>query len=56
MKHLKLKAYHPRLLQGILNDDPEWRLRFCATMLDQMKDQPNLLDTIVWSRLSSQGA
>ena len=49
MQHLGLKPYRPRLLQGLVRDDAERRLRFCAMFLDQVDNQPDLLNLIVWS-------
>lgn len=47
---LKLKPYHPHLIHGLLEDDPDRRLQFCEMVRDQItKEQPDFLDKIIWS-------
>ena len=50
MKNLKLKPYRPRLLHGLLEDDPDRRVQFCETLRDLIdNDDPNILNKIVWT-------
>ena len=39
MRELNLKQYHPRLLGGLLEDDPDQRLQFCEIMRNQISDE-----------------
>lgn len=43
------KVYIPRLLHGLLEDDPDRCLQFCELMLNRHKHDPNLFNKIVWS-------
>jgi hypothetical protein len=50
MDKLKLKPYRPRLVHGLLEDDPDRRLQFCESILGHItNEQPDLLDKIIWS-------
>ncbi|CAF3907141.1 unnamed protein product [Rotaria sp. Silwood2] len=49
MKDLNLKPYKPRLLQALNEDDPDRRLEFCEWLLDSARDDPTLLDRILWT-------
>ena len=49
MHRLHLKPYRPRLLHGLLEDDPDRRLQFCEIMCNQLTEQPDLLSKIVWT-------
>ena len=50
MGKLRLKPYRPRLIHGLLEDDPDRRLQFCEMERDQIAmEQPDLLDKIIWS-------
>ena len=47
---MKFKPYRPRLVHGLLEDDPDRRLQFCEIMRDQfVGDQVERLDKIIWS-------
>ena len=35
LHNMKFKPYRPRLVRGLLEDDPDGRLQFCETMRDQ---------------------
>jgi len=48
MRKLNLKPYHPRLLHGLLEDDPDWRLQLCEIIRNQISDERDLLDKIIW--------
>jgi len=49
MRKINLKPYCPRLLDGLLEDDPDGRLQFCEIMRKQISDERGLLDKIIWS-------
>ena len=49
MKYLGLKIYRPRLIHGLIEDDPDRRLQFCETILSEERDDEGLLGKIVWS-------
>jgi len=49
MRKVELKPYRPRLLQHLLPDDAERRLQFAVLMLSEIRENPDLLDKIVWS-------
>jgi len=49
VRKLILKPYRPRLLHGHLEDDPDRRLQFCEIMRNQISDERDLLDKIIWS-------
>ena len=49
MPKLNLKPYRPRLLRGLLEDDPDRRLQFCEIMRNQISDERDRLDKIIWS-------
>ena len=47
MKDLNLKAYKPKLLQALNEDDPDRRIEFCEWILDTIEEEPTLLDRIL---------
>lgn len=50
LKASGFKAFHPAIVQELLPGDPEKRLEFCATVLDQIKDVGiQFLDSIIWT-------
>ena len=50
MKKLNLNPYRPRLLHGLMEDDPDRRLQFCETLRDFIaNEEQDILDKIVWS-------
>ncbi|CAF3931381.1 unnamed protein product [Rotaria sp. Silwood1] len=49
MKDLNLRAYKPRLLQALNEDDPDRRVEFCEWILDSTQDDQTLLDQILWT-------
>jgi hypothetical protein len=46
MQRLGLKIYGPKLLHGLLEDDPELRLQFCEVVLNEGS---GIIDKITWS-------
>lgn len=48
-KRLKFKCYHPRLVHGLLEDDPDRRLQFCELMLNQYQQDRDIFGKIIWS-------
>jgi len=48
MTKLNLKPHRPRLLHGLLQDDPDRRLHFCEIMRNQNSDERVLFDKIIW--------
>ena len=45
-----MKPYRPRLLHGILEDDPDRRVEFCETLQDMFRNEDDeILNKIVWS-------
>ena len=50
MRKLKLRPYRPRLLHGLLEDDPDRRIQCCETIRDLIANEvPDLLDKIIWT-------
>ena len=50
MAKLHLRPYRPRLLHGLLEDDPDRRLQYCVTIHDMITNKDkNVLNKIVWS-------
>jgi len=49
MKDLNLKAYKPRLLHALNEDDPDRRVEFCEWILESSQEDPTLLDRILWT-------
>ncbi|CAF4230737.1 unnamed protein product, partial [Rotaria sordida] len=49
MKELNLKPYKPRLLQALNEDDPDRRLEFSQWVLDSIREDPIILDRILWT-------
>lgn len=49
IRELKMKPYRPRLLHGLLEDDPDRRLQFAEIFISQAMDYPEILDQIIWS-------
>ena len=49
LKSIGLKPYRPRLIHGLLEDDPDRRLQFSEIMLNELEENPVILDNIVWS-------
>ena len=49
MRKLNLKPCRRRLLHGLLEDDPDWRLQFCEIMRKPISDDRDLLAKIIWS-------
>ena len=43
------KAYHPKLIHGLLEDDADRRLQMCELFINQFHDDPELINKIVWS-------
>ena len=50
MAKLHLRPYRPRLLHGLLEDDPDRRIQCCETMRDMIANEDeDFLNKIVWS-------
>lgn len=49
MEGLKLKMYKPRLMHGLLEDDPDRRLQFCEIILNEETQGNGILEKITWS-------
>ncbi len=49
MKDLQLKPYKPMLLQALNEDDPDRRLEFCEWLLENAREDPSLLNRILWT-------
>jgi len=49
MQRLGLKIYRPRLLHGLLEDDPDRRLQFCEVVLNDERQDNGIVDNITWS-------
>ncbi len=49
MKDLQLKPYKPMLLQAVNEDDPDRRLEFCECLLENAREDPSLLNRILWT-------
>lgn len=49
LKQLKMKPYIPRLLHGLLEDDPDRRLQFAEDFISEATDNPQILNQIVWT-------
>ena len=46
---MNFKPYRPRLVHGLLEDDPDRRLQFCEMMRGQFVGEVETLDKIIWS-------
>lgn len=49
MKTLKFKAYRPRLLHALNEDDFDRRVQFCEEFLVRLAADPNLTNRILWT-------
>jgi hypothetical protein len=49
MQCLSLKMYRPRLLHGLLKDNPDRRLQFCEVVLNDERQGNGITDKIMWS-------
>ena len=49
MSSLGLKPHRPRLIHGLLEDDPDRRLEFCDVFLNEINENPEILDRILWT-------
>ena len=49
MERLGLKMYRPRLLHGLLEDDPDCRLQFREVVLNDERQGNGIVDKIMWS-------
>jgi len=49
MQRLGLKMYRPRLLHGLLGDEPDRRLQFCEVALNDERQGNGIVDKITWS-------
>ena len=48
MKQLGLRPYRPRLLQHLSEDDPDRRLQFAEVILNEIRENDQFLDKIIW--------
>jgi hypothetical protein len=48
MQCLGLKMYQPRLLHGLLQDDPDHCLQFCEVVLNDKRQGNGIVDNITW--------
>ena len=46
---LHMRPYIPRLIHGLLEDDPDRRSQFCEQFVKMCEDNPTFLDEIVWT-------
>jgi transposase len=46
---LNYRPYRPRLIHGLLEDDPYQRMQFCEQFLSMAKDDETVLDRVIWS-------
>ena len=49
VKRLKFKPYIPRVIHGLLEDDPDRRLQYCEMMLDEYRHDDTLFSRIIFS-------
>lgn len=49
VKIFKFKPYIHRLIHGLLEDDPDRRLKYCEVMLSQIRENPTLFCNILFS-------
>jgi len=49
MQRVGLKIYRPRLLHGLLEDDPDRHLQFCEVVLNDKRQGSGIIDKITWS-------
>jgi hypothetical protein len=49
MQRLGLKMYRPRLLHGLLDDDPDCHIQFCEVVLNDERQGSGIVDKITWS-------
>ena len=49
LKSIGLKPYRPRMIHGLLGDEPDRRLRFSEIILNMIREDPAILDNIVWT-------
>jgi len=49
VQRLGLKMYWPRLLRGLLEDDPDHSLQFCEVVLNEERHGNGITDKIIWS-------
>ena len=46
---LHMRPYIPRLIHGLLEDDPDRRSQFCQQFVRMCEDNPTFVDEIVWT-------
>ena len=49
MKSVGLNLYRPRLIHGLLEDDPDRRLQFSENILNEEREGEGIIRKIVWS-------
>ena len=49
VRSLKFRAYHPRLLHALSEDDPDRRLEFCEHFCFQAREDRDFVDAILWT-------
>lgn len=49
LKELKLRPYHPRLINSLMEDDPDRRLQFAEMWLAKLEAEPELEQNVLWT-------
>lgn len=49
MKDLKLRPYHPRLINALQEDDPDRRLQFAEEWMTMLQNNPDLATHVIWT-------
>ena len=49
LKDMKLRPYHPRLVNKLNEDDPDRRVEFAETWLGMLEDDPGLERRVMWT-------
>lgn len=53
LKSIALKPHKPRLIHGLLDDDPDRQLQISEVMLNEIEENPTSLDSTVWTNEAS---
>jgi hypothetical protein len=49
LKDMNYHPFRPRLVHGLLEDDPLQRVEFCERFMNMVEDNPTLVDRVIWS-------
>jgi transposase len=49
LHEMKYRPFRPRLVHGLLEDDPFQRIEFCEQFLTMVENEETMLDRIIWS-------